>query len=52
VKYFKQYVPVIEIIGIQPKNMNGKLNELIKKAGKNVVDFIVTDSIEKISMLS
>ena len=52
VKYFNQYVSTIEIIGIQPKTMNGNITERIKKAGKELTMNITMNNIEKISMLS
>lgn len=52
IKYFNQYVESIVLIGIQPSQMRGNLTDVVKHAGERLIHMIVSDSFEKISILS
>jgi len=52
IKYFSQYIDTITLIGIQPTQMDGSLTDVLKQSGGQVIQSIVSDSIEKISILS
>lgn len=51
IKYLRQYMDSIILIGIQPKTMSGKLTDEVKKSADQLIQFIISDSIEKISTL-
>lgn len=52
IKYLNQYVEKIVLIGIQPSKMSGNLTEVVKHAGKHIIQLIFSDSLEKISTLT
>lgn len=52
ITYLKEYVECITLIGIQPEKMNGMLSETLKRSGEKVIQYILSDSFEKISTLS
>lgn len=52
ITYLKEYVECITLIGIQPEKMNGMLSETMKRSGEKVIQYILSDSFEKISTLS
>ena len=48
VKYLKNYVKEIIIIGIQPKEMSGKLTESVKDSAEKLIDIIKKGKINEI----
>lgn len=52
IKYFKQDIDSIFLIGIQPKMMDGKLTDSVKNAAKKFIRILDSDSFEKISILT
>ncbi len=52
IKYFSQYIATIMLIGIQPTQMDGSLTDGIKQSAERLINSILSDSIEKISILS
>lgn len=48
--YLEDYVEIIIIIGIQPKNMNGGMNEEIKKSGEKLIELIKNMEIDKLKV--
>ena len=52
IKYFSQYIDTIMLIGIQPTQMDGSLTDVIKQSVEWLINSILSDSIEKISILS
>jgi len=51
IKYFKQYVETIVLIGIQPSQMSGHLTDIVQHAGDQVIELLLSNSLEKISTL-
>jgi len=41
----------IYLIGIQPKNLYGKISKEVRKAGERVIEYVKKDEIDKIKML-
>jgi hydrogenase 3 maturation protease len=52
IKYFNHYVGTIILIGIQPSKMSGNLTKIVKDAGEHFIQLIVSDTLEKILMLT
>ena len=52
IKYLSQYIDSITLLGIQPMQMNGNLTDIIKQSAERLIQNILSDSIEKISILS
>jgi hydrogenase 3 maturation protease len=51
IKYLRQYVQDIFLIGIQPKKMDGEMSKEVSSIIPIVVTLITEDSINKITML-
>ncbi len=51
IKYLQQYVKHIDLIGIQPQYMQGKMSEKVRKSAGMVVNFIVTNKVDEILIL-
>lgn len=51
INYLEQYVEKIIFIGIQPKSMSGKLNEVVKRSAKYLLDLIINKQLDKIEIL-
>jgi hydrogenase 3 maturation protease len=51
ISYLEQYVEKIYFIGIQPKNMSGEINKIVKKSGKELITIIKNRKIENIHKL-
>ena len=51
VKYLEQYVKEIFIVGIQPKEMSGKMTDKVKKSAQDFVKLIKKDEVQKIKKL-
>lgn len=50
VGYLEQYIKKVTIIGIQPKNMSGKLTDVVKKSAENLIDLIKQRQFDKIKL--
>ncbi len=51
VKYLEQYVKEIVIVGIQPKEMLGKMTNKVKKSAEKLIEVIKKDEINKIKKI-
>ena len=51
IKYFSQYIDSITLLGIQPAQMNGNLTDVVKQTAEQLILIILSNSIEKISIL-
>ena len=49
--YLEQYVKDIIFIGIQPKEMSGKITNSVKKSGDFLVNILKEDKVKKIKTL-
>lgn len=52
IRYLKQYINQVIIIGIQPKTMSGVLSKEVEESGRKLVDLIINDEIDKIKQLN
>jgi hydrogenase 3 maturation protease len=51
IDYLEKYVKKIIFIGIQPKSMSGKLNEIVKRNADYLLDIIINKNFDKIEIL-
>jgi hydrogenase 3 maturation protease len=51
INYLERYVEKIIFIGIQPKSMSGKLNEIVKRNADYLLDIIINKKFDKIEIL-
>jgi len=51
IEYLEQYIEKIILIGIQPKTMEGKMTEVVKKSAEELVEIIRNEEIENITKL-
>jgi len=51
IKYLEQYVKNIVFIGIQPKNMSGKLTDVVKKNADYLIKLTISKDLDKIKIL-
>ncbi len=51
VKYLEKYVKKILIIGIQPKEMTGKLTKTVKKSAESLIETILKEKTNEIKKL-
>jgi hydrogenase 3 maturation protease len=51
INYLEQYVKNIIFIGIQPKNMSGKLTDIVQKSADNLIGLIKSRNLNQISNL-
>ena len=49
--YLEQYVKDIVFIGIQPKNMSGKITDKVKKSGDKLIEIIKDKNLRQIETL-
>ena len=52
IKYLKQYIKKIILIGIQPQTMQGSMSESVRKSVDIVSDIITSNTVDKILPLS
>ncbi len=52
IKYFKQEIDTIILIGIQPSKMAGELTNAVKCAAKRFIQITISNSFENISILT
>jgi len=51
INYLENYIKKIIFIGIQPKSMSGRLNDIVKKNANYLLDLILNNQLEKIEIL-
>jgi hydrogenase 3 maturation protease len=51
IDYLKLYVPKILLIGIQPKKLNGKISDVVKRSGNHLIKMIEHNELLKIKEL-
>ena len=51
IDYLKQYIKKIIFIGIQPKQMDGKLTKSVKKSADDLIDIILEKNFDNIKIL-
>ena len=43
ITYFKEYIPTIVLLGIQPQTMSGAMSSIVKRSANQIVDVLQTD---------
>lgn len=51
IKYLDNFVKKIILIGIQPKEMTGKITDIVKKNADELIEFIKSNDLNKIKKL-
>ena len=51
INYLEEYFDMINLVGIQPKNMHGNMTSIVKNSGDLLIELIKKDNLEKIKKL-
>jgi len=51
IKYLKQYIHTVILIGIQPETMDGDMSKTVKQSANHLIEILTFDAISSIQML-
>lgn len=52
INYLQRFIKKIVLIGIQPKKMNGKISNIVKKSADEIIDILINNNIDEIKILN
>jgi len=52
INYLERVIKKIVLIGIQPKNMDGEISNIVKKNADKLIDIIIKNNIDEIKILN